>query len=76
MNAARLLVSTLTSFLLLGLLSFTGCKEEQGSTGAQVGLQNAVLTTFYPTEYFAERIAGGLVIVDSPLPDGEDPIFW
>lgn len=37
---------------------------------------DVVLTTFYPTEYFAGRIAGGLVPVRCPLPAGEDPIFW
>jgi hypothetical protein len=27
-------------------------------------------------EFFAQRIAGGLVRVESPLPQDEDPIFW
>lgn len=35
-----------------------------------------IYTTFYPTTYFAERIAAGLVPVTCPLPEGEDPIFW
>lgn len=39
-----------------------------------------VLTTFYPTTYFAQRIAGDLanhgVEVACPVPEGEDPIFW
>lgn len=35
-----------------------------------------VVTTFYPTTYFAQRIAGDRVEVVCPLPDGADPIFW
>ncbi len=35
-----------------------------------------VYTTFYPTTYFAERIAGDRVDVVCPLPDDADPIFW
>ena len=35
-----------------------------------------VLTTFYPTTYFAQRIAGDRVEIACPLPEGEDPIFW
>ncbi len=34
------------------------------------------LTTFYPTQYFAQRIAGDLAEVICPLPDDADPIFW
>lgn len=35
-----------------------------------------VLTTFYPTTYFAQRIAGARVEIACPLPEGADPIFW
>jgi zinc transport system substrate-binding protein len=35
-----------------------------------------VFTTFYPTEYFASRIAGDLVEVRNPVPEDADPIFW
>jgi len=34
------------------------------------------LTTFYPTTYFAQRIAGGLVPVRCPLPEDQDPATW
>lgn len=34
------------------------------------------MTTFYPTTYFASRIAGDLVAVACPLPDDEDPATW
>ncbi|MEZ6243233.1 MAG: zinc ABC transporter substrate-binding protein [Phycisphaerales bacterium] len=37
---------------------------------------DVVLTTFYPTLYFADRIAGNVLEVECPLPPGEDPVFW
>jgi zinc transport system substrate-binding protein len=55
-----------------------GCEEQPGATTGHPSPAtiNEVLTTFYPTTYFAERIAGGLVPVRSALPADEDPIFW
>ena len=35
-----------------------------------------VYTSFYPTKYFAERIAGEAVRVVCPVPAGDDPAFW
>jgi zinc transport system substrate-binding protein len=35
-----------------------------------------VYTTFYPTEYFTQRIGGDLVEVENPVPADADPIFW
>jgi zinc transport system substrate-binding protein len=35
-----------------------------------------VMSTFYPCQFFAERIAGGLVRVECPVPPDADPIFW
>lgn len=35
-----------------------------------------VYTTFYPTQYFAERIGGDLIEVKNPVPADADPIFW
>ncbi|MDP6634766.1 MAG: metal ABC transporter substrate-binding protein [Phycisphaerae bacterium] len=35
-----------------------------------------VYTTFYPTTYFAQRIAGDLVKIICPLPADKDPITW
>ncbi len=57
----------------------TGCGSEESAQAEAANRQaheNVVLTTFYPTTYFARRIAGGLVPVDCPVPAGEDPIFW
>lgn len=35
-----------------------------------------VLTSFYPLTYFAQRIAGDKVPVESPLPADADPVTW
>ncbi|MCB9845190.1 MAG: zinc ABC transporter substrate-binding protein [Phycisphaeraceae bacterium] len=35
-----------------------------------------VMTTFYPTLYFAQRIGGESVSVSCPVPEDEDAIFW
>lgn len=35
-----------------------------------------VWTSFYPTTWMVTRIAGGLVDVRCPVPDGEDPKLW
>jgi len=35
-----------------------------------------VYTTFYPTQYFAERIGGEHIEVVCPLPEDEDAISW
>ena len=61
------------------LVCMTGCGPDEPSKHAQAQTdtaENVVLTTFYPTAYFARRISGGLVPVDCPVPEGEDPIFW
>ncbi len=61
------------------LLWISGCGSSEPDMAAQAKADTAesvVLTTFYPTAYFARRISGGLVPVDCPVPEGEDPIFW
>lgn len=72
--------TTLTAALLFAIAgaAIPGCGEQSGTTSGQSSsaLVEEVLTTFYPTTYFAERIAGGLVTVRSALPTDEDPIFW
>lgn len=40
------------------------------------GGEDVVVTTFYPTAYFAERIAQGTIPVRCRLPAGEDPNTW
>jgi len=71
---------TLTATLIISIAgtAIPGCEEQSQTSTGQItsAANNEVLTTFYPTTYFAERIAGGFVPVRSALPDGEDPIFW
>jgi len=45
-------------------------------TPALAAEKPVVYTTFYPTEYFVERIAGDAVAVVNPVPADADPIFW
>ena len=55
------------------------CGGDDGSTtpSAERGRSRPVVyTTFYPTTYFAERLAGDDAEIVCPLPDDEDPIFW
>ena len=67
----------LVMIALVGLA--VGCEEKGGSAADPPPSSSGplvVYTTFYPTEYFAERIGGDLVEVECPVPEGEDPIFW
>ena len=75
MKTVPVLSITLAVGLPVAVLPLVSCGVETSTTAA-TPTQNAVLTTFYPTQYFAERIAGKLVVVDSPLPADADPIFW
>lgn len=43
---------------------------------APVGDRPVVYTTFHPTTWMVERIAGERVEVVCPVPEDEDPIFW
>ena len=70
-------------WLAFGLLFCTSCDSEApGGPGSGTSSKGAstdkpvVLTTFYPTTYFAKRIAGDLAEVRCPLPADADPIFW
>jgi zinc transport system substrate-binding protein len=67
-----------TILIAIAGAALPGCEEQpRGATDQSSSATiNEVLTTFYPTTYFAERIAGGLVPVRTALPEGEDPIFW
>jgi zinc transport system substrate-binding protein len=69
-------------FLLLQLLpvlawSLLGaaCGETPPPAAAEE-LERAVYTSFHPTTWMAERIAGGLVPVVCPVPAGTDPLAW
>lgn len=65
----------LTLICLAGLLS--GCGENRSAhQPAPESDGKTVLTTFYPTQYFAQRIAGEHLNIECPVPAGADPIFW
>lgn len=62
------------SLTILLLCLILGCNNSPLNTA-----QNStpvVYTTFYPTYYFAQRIAGNLIQLECPTPEDEDPIFW
>lgn len=67
-------MNMLQRLLLLVLLVPIGCSKS-GPQDVVLG-KPVVFTTFYPTTYFVERIAGDEVDLQCPLPEGEDPIFW
>ena len=81
MKPMRLLFAVVPVFAVC----FTACdpknpeSESQTSAGAGKPIRGgklSVMTTFYPTQYFAERIGGDLVEVACPVPEDADPIFW
>ncbi len=75
-------MKTKLPFLLitLPLLLSVACKKaeksEATSSGDSATAKPIVYTTFYPTQYFTQRIAGDLVEAVCPVPSEEDAIFW
>jgi len=65
-------------FLGFVSLSFLGigCSPSHDSRSITESKEEKVLTTFYPTTYFARSISGGLIPVECPVPAAEDPIYW
>jgi len=63
-------------YLLVALLALVACHDDPSVTAPGRDGPPVVYTTFYPTTYFVERIAGDLVTVVCPLPQDADPIFW
>lgn len=68
----------LAGLLLALLFVVLGCDRsaQEGNGNAPAATTDEVLTTFYPTTYFARRIAGDAVTVVCPVPEDADPIFW
>lgn len=63
-------------YLLAAVLAvFFSSVAVHADTADDVG-KLVVYTTFYPTEYFTQRIAGDLVEVVNPVPDDADAISW
>ncbi|GAB4383296.1 MAG: zinc ABC transporter substrate-binding protein [Phycisphaerales bacterium] len=68
----------LVCVLSLGLLGLMvhACRPNAPSDSAARADRPVVMTTFYPLAFLAERIAGGLVDVECPLPEDADPATW
>jgi zinc transport system substrate-binding protein len=64
------------AFLLVIAICLAGCGDGGGTPAPATGGKPVVLTTFYPTLYFVQRIAGDLVTAECPVPEDEDAIFW
>ena len=60
--------------LLLATSAIVGCSSSETSNPQRRIPE--VRTTFYPTTYFARRIAGESAEVTCPLPADADPITW
>lgn len=60
------------TWLSAGIVALAGA----GIATAQPAKKPTIYTTFYPTTYFAERLAGDKVNVVNPCPPDKDPAFW
>jgi len=69
---------SIVSFLiiLVAPLILAACGEAAPAVNQATAVPAQVITTFYPTRYFAQRISGGVVRVECPTPADADPIFW
>lgn len=65
-----------SSLTVIALCLLAGCDKPEAPTAQAPTGTPVVYTTFYPTEYFAGRIAGDVLDVTCPLPDDADPIYW
>jgi zinc transport system substrate-binding protein len=65
------LAATLALFTVLG-----ACGDKPEPAGGGAAAKPVIYTTFYPTTYFTQRLAGDLVTVVCPVPADEDAIFW
>ena len=57
-------------------LLLASCGNEPKQPGIEANTKPKVFTTFYPLQYFAERLAGSHATVICPLPTDADPITW
>lgn len=64
------------TLVLLALVLLAACHDDPAVIAPERVGPPVVYTSFYPTAYFTQRIAGDLVNVVCPLPDDADPIFW
>lgn len=65
------------AFLLFMALVVPACGGETSpDPAAPSRARPLVMTTFHPTTWMAERLAGDAADVVCPVPPDEDPIFW
>ena len=57
------------------LSGMIGC-QDSGDMVRPTDGNPTVYTTFYPTQYFAQRIAGDTIAIVCPVPEDADAIFW
>lgn len=63
--------------LALAALSLPACDDDRGAPPAPDRTGPPRVTAVnYPLAYFARRIGGDHVVVELPVPDGEDPAHW
>jgi zinc transport system substrate-binding protein len=76
MNLTRL--SILALLCVVPAISLVSCRRagNDGAPTKDAEASGTVIATFYPLEFFATRIAGGLVNVECPLPGDADPAYW
>ncbi len=61
----------------IALVIISGCGQQTTQKQVITGtVKPTVYTTFYPTRYFVERIAGNSVKAICPVPEDADAIFW
>jgi zinc transport system substrate-binding protein len=66
----------LSAVLLAVACALTACGSDAPEPQRPARAKPLVMTTFYPTTWMVERVAGDLVELRCPLPEDADPIFW
>ena len=63
---------TVAFLLSICTLALVGCGQEESESDSNADGKLTIYTTLYPLEYFAERIGGENVTVESIIPPGSD----
>lgn len=76
MNRHSLSGSCVALALLLALGACSRSESREAAAEAPAREQPLVITTFYPTEYLVERLAGPWVELRCDVPADQDALFW
>ncbi|WP_260412245.1 metal ABC transporter solute-binding protein, Zn/Mn family [Alkalihalobacillus sp. TS-13] len=60
------------TFLLMFAFIISGCGQKESNVDGEKGTDFIIYTSIYPLQYFAERIGGDSVKVESIIPPGSD----